>query len=204
MIGKCRSSFCTARILARLTLPLGSPWAATFGNHDAQDGTSKTEQMAALQQMPYSLCQTGPRSVDGVGNYLLKIYAHDASKIHLASVYVLDSGDYVKDSSSWNPFSTLEYDYIRVRRSSVQLTEDNSSLTYSLSPSRIPKPNGTLARRLRLSLCNDRLFRTGQMISAVSGNLASDRERPGLRDKRATPPTSRFASRTPLPFFTSR
>lgn len=122
--------------MAKLTKASGSPWAATFGNHDAQDGTSKSEQMAALSRMPYSLCQAGPSSVDGVGNYLLKILSHDAwvlvfhpsslsrpadaplclrSKIHLASVYVLDSGDYIKTSSSWNPFVKLEYDYIRVR-----------------------------------------------------------------------------------------
>lgn len=81
-----------------------------FGNHDAQDGTSKADQMKLLSSLPYSLAQAGPRSIDGVGNYLLKIHSADASRTHLASVYLLDSGDYIK---SVIPFKTPEYDYLR-------------------------------------------------------------------------------------------
>lgn len=54
------------------------PWALVFGNHDDQDDYSRAELMNAASHMPYSLSRAGPADVDGVGNYLLKIYSGDA------------------------------------------------------------------------------------------------------------------------------
>lgn len=54
-------------------------WAAVFGNHDSQQtDLGRAEQMALLEALPYSLSQAGPQEVDGVGNYLLKVFSPDA------------------------------------------------------------------------------------------------------------------------------
>lgn len=56
----------------------GIPWAAIFGNHDDEDGESKAYQARWMQGMPYSLVQTGPKDIHGVGNYVLKVWSADS------------------------------------------------------------------------------------------------------------------------------
>ena len=56
----------------------GIPWAAIFGNHDDEDGETKQYQAKWMQGMPYSLVQTGPKDIHGVGNYVLKVWSADA------------------------------------------------------------------------------------------------------------------------------
>ncbi|KAK7687305.1 hypothetical protein QCA50_009810 [Cerrena zonata] len=91
----------------------GIPWAAIFGNHDDEDGESREYQAKWMQEMPYSLVQTGPKDIHGVGNYVLKVWSADASKTHLLTLYFLDSGSY---SKGWLDIGGLihgtEYDWI--------------------------------------------------------------------------------------------
>lgn len=49
------------------------PYAVVFGNHDDEDTTSRKEQMAIYENLPYSLSKAGPEEIDGVGNYVLSI-----------------------------------------------------------------------------------------------------------------------------------
>lgn len=53
------------------------PWAAIFGNHDAENGMTREDQISLLQGMPYSLTERGPKDVHGVGNYVIKVYSAD-------------------------------------------------------------------------------------------------------------------------------
>jgi DNA repair exonuclease SbcCD nuclease subunit len=53
------------------------PWAAIFGNHDDENDLSREEQMKLLEWLPYSLSRSGPPDVDGVGNYVLKVFSAD-------------------------------------------------------------------------------------------------------------------------------
>ncbi|KAH8103804.1 Metallo-dependent phosphatase [Cristinia sonorae] len=91
----------------------GIPWAAVFGNHDDEDGDTRERQVRYMQGLPYSLVQTGPRDIHGVGNYVLKVWSADPSKTHLLTLYFLDSGAYAK---SWLDFASFghsdEYDWI--------------------------------------------------------------------------------------------
>ncbi|KAG2011738.1 phosphatase DCR2 [Coprinopsis cinerea AmutBmut pab1-1] len=90
------------------------PWAAVFGNHDEDDGTPKSEQMALMKSLPYSLVEYGPKDIHGVGNYVLKVNSADASKTHLLTLYFMDSGSYSKGFLDWFGFFTpTEYDWIR-------------------------------------------------------------------------------------------
>jgi predicted MPP superfamily phosphohydrolase len=54
------------------------PWAAVFGNHDDENGISRTEQMKLMKALPYSLVEEGPKDIHGVGNYVLKVKSADA------------------------------------------------------------------------------------------------------------------------------
>lgn len=53
------------------------PWAAVFGNHDVEDGLARAHQVALMKALPYSLVETGPRDIHGVGNYVLKVFSPD-------------------------------------------------------------------------------------------------------------------------------
>ncbi|EMD38734.1 hypothetical protein CERSUDRAFT_72042 [Gelatoporia subvermispora B] len=91
----------------------GIPWAAVFGNHDDEDGESRSAQMRWMQALPYSIAQPGPADLHGVGNYLLKVRSADASATHLLTLYLLDSGSYSRGIIDWFGFFTpTEYDWI--------------------------------------------------------------------------------------------
>ncbi|EJD07471.1 Metallo-dependent phosphatase [Fomitiporia mediterranea MF3/22] len=103
------------------------PWAAVFGNHDSENGMNREDQMALLQGMPYSVTQRGPKDVHGVGNYVLKAYSADSSKMHLLTMYFLDSGSYSAGVWDWfGFFHPTEYDYIRENQISWFLQESAS------------------------------------------------------------------------------
>jgi len=92
----------------------GIPWAAIFGNHDDENGLSRSDQMTLMQGMPYSLAMPGPKDIHGVGNYALKVFSADPSKTHLLTLYLLDSGGYSKGVFDWfGFFHPTEYDWIR-------------------------------------------------------------------------------------------
>ena len=47
--------------------------------------------MSILQDLPFSLCKSGPEHVDGIGNFHLPILAPAPSQLSLATLYFLDS-----------------------------------------------------------------------------------------------------------------
>lgn len=74
----------------------GIPWAAVFGNHDAEQGVTREELMASLSGTEFGLSEAGPEVISGVGNYVLSVQgAGDNSAFRL---YFLDSGDYAPDA----------------------------------------------------------------------------------------------------------
>ncbi|KAK1221102.1 Phosphatase dcr2 [Marasmius sp. AFHP31] len=90
------------------------PWAAVFGNHDSENGATREEQVKLMQGLPYSLVESGPKDVHGVGNYVLKVRSADPSKTHILTLYFLDSGSYSKGVFDWfGFFRGTEYDWIR-------------------------------------------------------------------------------------------
>ncbi|MBB6672158.1 metallophosphoesterase family protein [Cohnella nanjingensis] len=68
------------------------PWAAVFGNHDAE-GTITREQLHTLQlTYPYNYAMQDPPGVRGSGNYLRTVTGRDGHAA--AALYFLDSGSY--------------------------------------------------------------------------------------------------------------
>jgi DNA repair exonuclease SbcCD nuclease subunit len=66
-----KTSYDARSVTAKFTKPVIDreiPWCAIFGNHDSEIAEDREEQMRALQSLPYSLAQSGPKEVDGFGN----------------------------------------------------------------------------------------------------------------------------------------
>ena len=70
--------------------------------------------MSILENLPFSLCESGPEQVDGIGNFYLQVLAPAPSQLPLSTLYLLDSHGQIP-SLIHNP----DYDPIneaRVRR----------------------------------------------------------------------------------------
>jgi hypothetical protein len=75
--------------------------------------------MAILQKLPFSLCESGPDQVDGVGNFYLQILAPAPSQFALSTLYFLDSHGQIP-SKIYNP------DYDPIKQSQIDWFLDTS------------------------------------------------------------------------------
>jgi len=71
-----------------------------------------TAQMSLYQDLPFSLCQSGPERVDGVGNYYLQILAPLPSQLPLSTIYFLDSHGQI-------PSKIKDPDYAPIQQSQI-------------------------------------------------------------------------------------
>ncbi|CAG7910277.1 unnamed protein product [Brassica rapa] len=85
----------------------GIPWAAILGNHDQESTMNRAELMTFLSLMDFSVSQINPpledgsdrgalRSIDGFGNYRLRVHGASGSVLSNSTVFdlfFLDSGD---------------------------------------------------------------------------------------------------------------
>lgn len=71
-----------------------------------------TAQMSLYQDLPFSLCQSGPERVDGVGNYYLQIFAPEPSQLPLSTLYFLDSHGQI-------PSKVQDPDYDPIKQSQI-------------------------------------------------------------------------------------
>jgi hypothetical protein len=70
----------------------GIPWAAVFGNHDAERNVTKEQLMAIQLEHSGTIAEVGPEELDGVGNFVVRV--SDAEGGTAAALYFLDSGAY--------------------------------------------------------------------------------------------------------------
>lgn len=70
----------------------GVPWAAVFGNHDAEGNVTREELFGALGGCRHGLMERGPDSLSGYGNYKLLVAGRDG--LPHRALFFLDSGDY--------------------------------------------------------------------------------------------------------------
>ncbi|CCH41797.1 hypothetical protein BN7_1336 [Wickerhamomyces ciferrii] len=83
------------------------PYALMMGNHDDEGSVSRQELMEFIENLPYSLAQSGPEEIDGFGNYIFTIKDSETQK-DLLTFYVLDSHKY-----STAPKVNPGYDWIK-------------------------------------------------------------------------------------------
>ncbi|KEY68163.1 hypothetical protein S7711_07254 [Stachybotrys chartarum IBT 7711] len=84
------------------------PYASIFGNHDDEHSMSRKNQMAILESLPYSIAQSGPSEIAGVGNYYVEVLAKGSSDHSALTIYLLDSHAY-----SPNEHKYPGYDWIK-------------------------------------------------------------------------------------------
>lgn len=71
-----------------------------------------TAQMSILQNLPLSLCESGPEQIDGIGNYYLQVLAPAPSQLPLSTLYFLDSHGQV-------PSKTFNHGYEPIKQSQI-------------------------------------------------------------------------------------
>ncbi|WP_372630825.1 metallophosphoesterase family protein [Cohnella sp.] len=71
----------------------GLPWAAVFGNHDAEAGVTREELLDIQQQYETCLSVAGPADIHGTGNYVLTVRGSGAEGgAEALALYFFDSG----------------------------------------------------------------------------------------------------------------
>lgn len=106
-----------------------------------------TAQMSILQDLPFSLCQSGPEQVDGVGNYYLEILAPAPSQRSLSTLYLLDSHGQVPSkvrNPDYDPIKQSQIDWLTTTSQALRKARDkddsNSHFHLSLAFFHIPLP----------------------------------------------------------------
>ena len=101
-------------------------------------------QMSIYQDLPFSLCQSGPEEIDGVGNYYLQIFAPESSQIPLGTLYFLDSHGQIPNEArdpDYDPIKQSQIDWFTSTSQALQhegRKKDNNHL--SLAFIHIPIP----------------------------------------------------------------
>jgi hypothetical protein len=103
----------TQTALFKITAPLIErkiPYAAIFGNHDDEGSLSLSReiQMSIMESLPYSLSQTGPPDIDGVGNYYVEILAPSPSHHSAVTIYLLDSHGLTPDEKKYKGYDWIK------------------------------------------------------------------------------------------------
>lgn len=88
----CEDPEATFRVAVEALDRTGIPWAAIFGNHDAEAGTTKERLMEILQSFDNGYSEPGPANIHGVGNYMLPILQADGDQV-AAAMYFVDTGE---------------------------------------------------------------------------------------------------------------
>ncbi|KAK0111482.1 purple acid phosphatase [Cadophora gregata] len=121
------------------------PWAAVFGNHDSEGSyaLSREAQMRILEDLPFSLCQSGPESIDGVGNYYLQIMAPAPSQTSLSTLYLLDSHGQIASkihNPDYDPIKQSQIDWFTSTSQRLKKEHDGDGNHLSLAFLHIPVP----------------------------------------------------------------
>ncbi|EEH20823.1 hypothetical protein PABG_03054 [Paracoccidioides brasiliensis Pb03] len=87
------------------------PFAVIFGNHDDEGSLDRSQSMAVIQQLPYSLSEPGPVDVDGVGNYIVEVLDRTSSHSAL-TLYLLDTHSYSPDERQFRGYDWLKHSQI--------------------------------------------------------------------------------------------
>ena len=71
------------------------PWAAVFGNHDSELGSSKEILLSVQQESSLCLTEAGEPDIDGIGNYVISVNTSEGKPSWF--LFFIDSGDYNKN-----------------------------------------------------------------------------------------------------------
>lgn len=101
--------------------------------------------MSILEELPFSLCQSGPVQVEGVGNFVLPVLARDSSKLPPLTLYLLDSHGQTRSeiqNPDYTPIKQSQIDWF-TKTSEAQRkarAKDNNGFHISVVFQHIPLP----------------------------------------------------------------
>lgn len=108
------------------------PWAYVNGNHDDEQGWSRTQIMDYITQKPYCLATHGDKNLKGEGNYILELRASDDKDKTSTLLYFMDSGAYNNKHKgvgwSYDWFTHEQIDWYR--KQSAAYTAQNEGNPY--------------------------------------------------------------------------
>lgn len=64
--------------------------------------------MSLMESLPYSLSESGPSTIDGIGNYVLEVLAPGTSQHSALSLYLLDTHGYSPDERQFRGYDWVK------------------------------------------------------------------------------------------------
>lgn len=103
--------------------------------------------MSILQSLPFSLCESGPEQIDGIGNYYLQVLAPAPSQLPLSTLYFLDSHGRVPSkifNHAYEPIKQSQIDWFvsasQAQRNAREKNDNGNRFYLSLAFLHIPLP----------------------------------------------------------------
>ena len=103
--------------------------------------------MAILQNLPFSLCESGPEQIDGIGNSYLQVMAPASPHLPVSTLYLLDSHGQIPSKISNPDYEHIKQNQIdwfvstsQAQRSARQAGDNDSRFHLSLVFQHIPLP----------------------------------------------------------------
>ena len=96
------------------------PYAAILGNHDDEGDLDRSQLMAILEELPYSLTMTGPEEIDGIGNYFVEVLGRGKTANSALTLYLLDTHSYSPDERQFRGYDWLKPSQIKWFRNTAQ------------------------------------------------------------------------------------
>ena len=84
------------------------PFACIFGNHDDEGSLSREEMMHFIESLPYSVSEAGLEEIDGVGNYMVQVFAKPSGNDLAIGLYFLDTHKYSPDEPKFPGYDWLK------------------------------------------------------------------------------------------------
>lgn len=103
--------------------------------------------MSILQNLPFSLCESGPEQIDGIGNFYLQVLAPAPSQLSLSTLYFLDSHGQIPSkihNPDYDPIKQSQIDWFvnasQAQRSAREKDGNDNRFHLSLAFLHIPLP----------------------------------------------------------------
>ncbi|HOV35369.1 MAG: Calcineurin-like phosphoesterase [Bacteroidetes bacterium ADurb.BinA261] len=132
--------------ITRFAIDRKIPFAVTLGNHDDEQGTTRTELENLITSYPYNINGVSSSYVDGVLNNVIPVYGSDNNMKIKALLYTFDSGAY-STIQKVNGYGWIHPNIISwYRRQSIHYTiQNNFQPLPALAFFHIPLPEYRLA-----------------------------------------------------------
>ena len=99
--------------------------------------------MSILQNLPFSLCESGPEKIEGIGNFYLQVLAPAPSQLPLSTLYFLDSHGQIPSimhNPDYDPIKQSQIDWFTNISQAQRMAREKNDNHLSLVFLHIPLP----------------------------------------------------------------